>query len=105
MTKDKICILIVDDTPENIDILRSILGDKYKLKVALNGEKALAIAKGFPKPDLILLDVIMPGINGYEVCEILKSNQETKILVSSFKPQKMHPLMRKKHLSWVLRIT
>ena len=96
MAKDKICILIVDDTPENIDILRSILGDKYKLKVALNGEKALEIAKGFPKPDLILLDVIMPGLNGYEVCEILKSKPETKDISIIFQTSKNTPLDEKK---------
>lgn len=92
MAKDKICILIVDDAPENIDILRSILGDQYKLKVALNGEKALEIAKGTPKPDLILLDVIMPGIDGYEVCKILKSNPETKGISIIFQTSKSAPL-------------
>jgi hypothetical protein len=60
MVREKTCILIVDDASENIDILRSILGDEYRIKVALNGKKALDLAKKDPKPDLILLDVMMP---------------------------------------------
>lgn len=68
---DKATILVVDDTPENIDILVGILGDDYKVKVAIDGPRALAlVAKTLP--DLILLDVMMPGMNGYEVCKQLK---------------------------------
>jgi CheY-like chemotaxis protein len=70
-------ILIVDDAPENVEILGSILSN-YKRSVALNGEKALKIAFGENKPDLILLDVIMPGMDGFEVCRKLKENQTTK---------------------------
>jgi putative two-component system response regulator len=55
MAIEKTCILIVDDASENIDVLRSILGDEYKLKVALNGKKALDLAKRDPKPDFKLL--------------------------------------------------
>lgn len=69
-------ILVVDDTPENIDILVGILGNDYKLKVAIDGPKALAVAKRNP-PDLVLLDVMMPGMNGYDVCSELKKDPLT----------------------------
>ena len=71
-------ILIVDDTPINIGVISGALKDSYKTKVATNGEKALAIAGGDDKPDLILLDVMMPGMDGYEVCRRLKANPDTK---------------------------
>lgn len=69
-------ILIVDDTPENIDILSNILKD-YKRSVALNGEKALKVIQN-KKPDLILLDIMMPEVDGFETCRRLKLNPETK---------------------------
>ena len=71
-------ILIVDDTPINIGVISGALKDSYRTKVATNGEKALAIASGDDKPDLILLDVMMPGMDGYEVCRRLKANPETQ---------------------------
>ena len=67
-------LLIVDDIPENIDVLRGILKQEYKIKVASNGEKALKIAQSEPAPDLILLDIMMPEMDGYEVCKRLKAN-------------------------------
>lgn len=70
-------ILVVDDEPENIDVLGSILHDEYEVKVALNGEKALQIADSAPQPDLILLDIMMPAMDGYEVCKELKANPRT----------------------------
>ena len=70
-------ILIVDDTSENIDVLVDVLSD-YKRSVANNGKKALAIATSDKPPDLILLDIMMPGIDGYEVCKRLKSFEKTK---------------------------
>lgn len=70
-------ILLVDDTPENIDVLRGVLGADYKIKAALRGAIALKIAKTEPKPDLILLDVMMPEMDGYEVCRRLKADPET----------------------------
>lgn len=73
---EKATVLVVDDTPENIDILVGILGDEYKVKVAIDGPKALAIA-GKSAPDIILLDVMMPGMNGYEVCKRLKQEPLT----------------------------
>jgi putative two-component system response regulator len=71
-------ILIVDDTPENIDVLTEVLTPHYQTKVATNGEKALRIMSGEHKPDLILLDIMMPGISGYEVCQRLKRNSDTR---------------------------
>lgn len=71
-------ILLVDDTPENIDILKAILSrEGYNISVALSGEVAIDIVSR-SKPDLILMDVMMPGINGFEACEKIKSNESTK---------------------------
>jgi sigma-B regulation protein RsbU (phosphoserine phosphatase) len=70
-------ILIVDDTPLNIGVISGALKDSYKTKVATNGEKALALASAEEKPDLILLDVMMPGMDGYEVCSRLKADPAT----------------------------
>jgi putative two-component system response regulator len=69
-------VLIVDDTELNIDILEAALGDRYDIVTALDGESALAIVKESP-PDIILLDVVMPGMSGYDVCIKLKENQAT----------------------------
>lgn len=66
-------ILIVDDMATNIAILSDLLQDDYKIKIAKSGQKALEIAKGSEKPDLILLDIEMPEMNGYEVCKELKN--------------------------------
>src|SRR5208337_4349219 len=69
-------ILIVDDAPENLALMSSLLNARYKTKVATGGAKALEVAELTP-PDLILLDVMMPGIDGYEVCRRLKENPKT----------------------------
>jgi sigma-B regulation protein RsbU (phosphoserine phosphatase) len=71
-------ILIVDDTPINIGVISGALKDTYATKVATSGEKALAIASAAEKPDLILLDVMMPEMDGYEVCRRLKANPDTR---------------------------
>ena len=71
-------ILVVDDAPENIDVLDGILKSDYKIKVAMNGERALKIAESQGPPDLILLDIMMPGMNGYDVCRKLKANDATR---------------------------
>jgi putative two-component system response regulator len=71
-------ILVVDDTPDNIDLLRAVLENDYRTKIAVNGERALKIANGEAKPDLILLDVMMPGMSGHEVCKALKANPDTR---------------------------
>jgi CheY-like chemotaxis protein len=74
---DKRIVLVVDDVAENIAILVEILKDTYKVRVAKDGERALKIAQASPSPDIILLDVEMPGIDGYETCRRLKSSEAT----------------------------
>lgn len=71
-------ILVVDDTPDNLTLMSALLKDTYKVKVANNGEKALKYVQGDSKPDLILLDIMMPGLSGYDVIKELKSNEQTK---------------------------
>ena len=73
---NKPIILAVDDTPENLDVVKGILAPTYIVKAAINGMMALKIVEK-QTPDLILLDIMMPGMSGYEVCEALKSNPET----------------------------
>ena len=73
-------ILVVDDTPENIDVMRGVLRSEYKVKVAINGEQALKLCFSDSPPDLILLDVMMPGLSGYEVCERLKADPQTEAI-------------------------
>jgi len=71
-------ILIVDDEPLNIEVLNGLLRDHYSITVAMNGEQALKAASSKTKPDLILLDIMMPEMDGYEVCRKLKADQNTK---------------------------
>ncbi|MCM0082897.1 response regulator [Geomonas sp. Red32] len=71
-------LLIIDDTPENIQLLMAILGRDYQIVAAREGERALALAASDPQPDLILLDIRMPGMDGFEVCEELKSDPKTR---------------------------
>ncbi len=70
-------ILIVDDTPSNIDTLLAVLGDQYDLRVAVDGATALQILQQDILPDLILLDIMLPGIDGYEVCRQVKKSDHT----------------------------
>jgi len=77
MIYDKQKILIVDDTPENLDVLQGLLQTDYKLFAAPEGAIALQIAKK-QNLDMILLDIMMPGMDGYEVCRQLKANESTK---------------------------
>ncbi len=71
-------ILIVDDEPVNIVILSELLGSDYQIRAATGGEKALAMIQSGYLPDLILLDVMMPGIDGYEVCKRIKAQDASK---------------------------
>lgn len=71
-------ILVVDDTPENIDLLSELLRDEYQVRVAASGERALKIAYSDEPPDLILLDIMMPGISGLEICRRLKANPDRR---------------------------
>lgn len=70
-------ILAVDDTPENLDVVKGVLADDYVVKAAINGKMALKIAKSNP-PDLILLDIMMSEMDGYEVCKQLKKDEATQ---------------------------
>ena len=76
-TNKRPTILIVDDTPENIALISSLLKESFRMKVATEGETALRLAAADGQPDLILLDVMMPGMDGYEVCRRLKENPKT----------------------------
>jgi len=69
-------ILVVDDTPANIDVVLAIVGEMDDVAVALDGEEALEII-GEDKPDVVLLDIVMPGIDGFEVCKRVKANPDT----------------------------
>ena len=71
-------ILVVDDEPLNIHVLVGLLKDKYKVIAAKSGEQALKAANSSNKPDLILLDIMMPEMDGYEVCTRLKADSHTK---------------------------
>src|SRR3982751_6026336 len=71
-------VLVVDDAPSNIQIVSSILKDTYKIRVATSGARALELMKVAPRPDLVLLDVAMPGMSGYDVCSRLKLDPETR---------------------------
>jgi serine phosphatase RsbU (regulator of sigma subunit) len=78
MMHEKKTVLVVDDAPANIQAVNSILKETYKVRIATGGVKALELAKVDPPPDLILLDVMMPGMDGYEVCTRLKTDPITK---------------------------
>ena len=71
-------VLLVDDAPANIQVVNSILKDIYKIRIATSGARALELANATPPPDLILLDVTMPEMDGYEVCARLKMAPETR---------------------------
>lgn len=70
-------VLIVDDSPDNITLMSRLLKDAYRTQIATSGEKALKIASSDDPPDLILLDIVMPGMDGYEVCRRLKEDPGT----------------------------
>jgi putative two-component system response regulator len=73
-------ILVVDDTPENLELMAGLLShEHYRVRVAHNGERALALARA-QRPDLILLDIMMPGIDGYAVCATLKADPQTALI-------------------------
>ena len=76
--QEKPVILLVDDTPANLAMMSELLMKRYKVKAVNNGEKALQIAGMGQPPDLVLLDIMMPGMNGFEVCRRLKADPRTR---------------------------
>lgn len=74
---EKPLLLIIDDSGENLQVLNALLKDDYRLKLAKSGAKGIEIAQQHPQPDLILLDVIMPEMDGFQVCENLKADPQT----------------------------
>ncbi|TQV73188.1 diguanylate cyclase [Aliikangiella marina] len=76
-TNDKPVVLLVDDVAANIQLVANFLNDQYRIKVATEGKKSLQLAVTEPIPDLILLDIEMPVMDGYEVCRALKQDAET----------------------------
>ncbi len=74
----KSTLLIVDDIPGNLHTLMNTLGDNYRFITAKSGEQALKKLQGEIVPDLILLDIVMPGMDGYELCKKIKANERTK---------------------------
>jgi putative two-component system response regulator len=76
--KGRPTVLIVDDTPENLTLMNGLLSPFYETTVANNGERALKLALAATPPDLVLLDIMMPGIDGYEVCRRLKADARTR---------------------------
>ncbi|MBF0129730.1 MAG: two-component system response regulator [Alphaproteobacteria bacterium] len=75
---ERATILVVDDTPDNLKLMSGLLKDLYRVKIANGGAKALSIAASETPPDLILLDIMMPEMDGYEVCERLKRDPATR---------------------------
>nr|WP_315464212.1 two-component system response regulator [uncultured Rhodoferax sp.] len=75
---EKPLVLVVDDTPEQLSLASSLLREQYRVKVAVSGERALEIANAAQAPDLILLDIVMPEMDGYEVCRRLQANPVTR---------------------------
>ena len=77
-TLPRATVLVVDDTPDNLTLMSSLLRDDYKVKVANSGERALRIARSETPPDLVLLDIMMPEMDGYQVIEQLKGDPATR---------------------------
>ena len=75
---DRPLVLVVDDTPENLAMMAELLRDDYRVRVARNGDIALRLARAEPLPELILLDIMMPVMDGYEVCRRLKADPVTE---------------------------
>lgn len=75
---DRPAILVVDDVPANLAVLKAFLQDDYRVLLAGSGDEGIALALGNPRPHLILLDVMMPGVDGYETCRRLKADPQTR---------------------------
>ncbi|WP_136524014.1 ATP-binding response regulator [Geomonas ferrireducens] len=84
-------VLIVDDTPDNLAFMGQLLKDDYQVRVATNGAKALQIARDARHLDVILLDIMMPELDGYEVCRLLKGDPATREIPVIFLTAKSDP--------------
>jgi CheY-like chemotaxis protein len=93
--RSKPVILAVDDTPENLDVVKGILAPENTVRVAINGMVALKIAQK-QSPDLILLDINMPGMDGYQVCSELKSDERTAQIPVIFLTAELNSASRQK---------
>lgn len=71
-------VLVVDDTPDNLHLLSQLFKDEYKVKVAFSGEKALTICHSDPPPDLVLLDIMMPEMDGFEVAQRMREHPSSQ---------------------------
>ena len=91
-------VLVVDDTPDNLALMGRLLTPLYRVKVASSGEKALRIAQAVPPPNLILLDIMMPGLDGYQVCQRLKRDPKTAHIPVIFLTAKSDPQDEEKGL-------
>ncbi|TGU74457.1 response regulator [Geomonas terrae] len=89
--KERPTVLIVDDTPDNLAFMGQLLKDDYQVRVATNGAKALQIARDARPLDVILLDIMMPELDGYEVCRLLKSDPATREIPVIFLTAKSDP--------------
>jgi putative two-component system response regulator len=87
----KSLVLVIDDSPDNLSLVSSLLTGIYRVKVASDGATGLKIAQGEDPPDLILLDVLMPGLDGHEVCRQLKANPLTQAIPVIFLSGKSDP--------------
>lgn len=95
----KLSVLIVDDVPVNIQVLAAALKADYRVRITTRGEQALAIATSAEPPDLILLDVMMPGMDGYEVCRRLKAHPEARHIPVIFVTARGEPAAEEKGLA------
>lgn len=81
---DKKTILVIDDTPSNLILLNNLLCKDYRVKVANSGGKGIKLALSDDAPDLILLDVLMPELDGFAVCDVLQKNRKAQLIPIMF---------------------
>ena len=89
-SSNKQTILVIDDAPENLAVINALLREFYHVKVTTKGVDGLRVAQSLPQPDLILLDIMMPDVDGYEVCRQLKANPVTENIPVIFLTAKIH---------------
>ena len=90
-TRERPQVLVVDDSPANLSLMNDLLESTYRVKVANSGARALKIAASDNPPDLILLDIMMPEMDGYEVCRRLKADPSTRDIPVIFLTSRRDP--------------